>query len=116
MDTTRELLRFFGSAEGQEIFNDKKGSISARKDVAIRDGDNRQATFAAFRDDTITKIGATSLRAPQTWVDAVSAAIATFATNWKDGSPSEVQHTIDNYSDVLVTGCCSLMMTNCCPQ
>jgi glucose/mannose transport system substrate-binding protein len=116
MDTTRELLRFFGSAEGQEIFNDKKGSISARKDVAIRDGDNRQATFAAFRDDAITKIGATSLRAPQTWVDAVSAAIATFATNWKDGTPSEVQHTIDNYSDVLVTGCCSLMMTNCCPQ
>ena len=115
MDTTRELLRFFGSADGQKIFNEKKGSISARTDVGIPEGDNRQATFAAFSDMAITKIGATSLRAPQTWVDAVSKAIATFATDWKTGSPSEVQHTIRNYSDVLLDSCCSLM-TGCCPQ
>jgi len=102
---TRELLRFFGSQEGQRIFNEKKGSISARTDVAIPENDNRQATAAAFSDDNITKIGATSILAPQTWVDAASKALATFATNWKDASPSEVQHTIDNYRDVLPSCC-----------
>jgi glucose/mannose transport system substrate-binding protein len=102
---TKELLRFFGSADGQQIFNLKKGSISARTDVEIPAGDNRQATFAAFSDDAIKKIAATSLRAPQTWVNAVSKALATFATDWKDGTPSEVQHTMKNYSDVLQDAC-----------
>jgi glucose/mannose transport system substrate-binding protein len=116
MDTTKELLRFFGSVDGQKIFNEKKGSISARTDVPLPAGDNREATLAAFSDNTITKIGATSIRAPQTWVDAVSKALAAFATNWKDATPSEVQHTIRNHRDVLITSCCSLMMTSCCPQ
>jgi len=102
---TKELLRFFGSPEGQQIFNEKKGSISARVDVAIPANDNRQATAAAFSDQTITKIAATSILAPQTWVDAASKALAAFATNWKDASPSEVQHTIDNYRDVLPRCC-----------
>jgi glucose/mannose transport system substrate-binding protein len=101
--TTKELLAFFGSVDGQKIFNEKKGSISARTDVPIPAGDNRQATFDAFRDSAIKKIGATSLLAPQTWVNAVSKALAAFATDWKTGSPSEVQHTIYNYRDVLMT-------------
>lgn len=116
---TRELLRFLGSADGQEIFNVKKGSISARSDVAIPAGDNRQATFEAFSASSIKKIAATSLRAPQTWVDAVSKALAAFATDWKSSTPSEVQHTMANYSDVLQDACLLLAVdrpsTRCGP-
>jgi glucose/mannose transport system substrate-binding protein len=106
VENTKKLLSVFGSIEGQKIFNEKKGSISARTDVPIPDDDNRRATFAAFSDSKITKIAATSLLAPQTWVDAASKALATFATDWRTGTPSEFQHTIHNYKDVLLDSRC----------
>ena len=101
---TKKLLEVFGSRDGQKIFNEKKGSISARRDVEIPEDDSRRPTFEAYRDaDKI--IGATSILAQQSYVDALSAALANFARNWHDATASEVQHTLDNYRDQLLSSC-----------
>jgi glucose/mannose transport system substrate-binding protein len=102
---TKKLLGVFGSARGQEIFNQHKGSISARLDVEILADDDRKPTFDAFRDPKKLKIAATSILAQQTYVDAVSGALANFAKNWRTATASEVQHTMDNYRDLLVKSC-----------
>jgi glucose/mannose transport system substrate-binding protein len=102
---TKKLLAVFGSARGQEIFNQHKGSISARLDVEINDDDARKPTFDAFRDINTTKIAATSILAKQTYVDAVSGALANFAKDWRTATASEVQHTMDNYRDLLMKSC-----------
>jgi glucose/mannose transport system substrate-binding protein len=102
---TKKVLRVFGSPGGQEIFNQHKGSISARTDVEIAFSDDRRPTFDAFRDEATIKIAATSILAQQTYVDAVSAALANFAENWRAGTASEVQHTMNNYSDLLMKSC-----------
>jgi glucose/mannose transport system substrate-binding protein len=100
---TKKLLGVFGSPDGQRIFNAKKGSISARLDVEPSESDERRPTFEAFRDESIIKIPATSIRAQQVYVTAISGALANFARNWRDvtATPSEIQHTILNYRDVL---------------
>lgn len=102
---TKKLLGVFGSARGQEIFNKHKGSISARLDVEILDDDARKPTFDAFRDPAKVKIAATSILVKQTYVDAVAAALANFASNWRTATASEVQHTMDNYRDLLIKSC-----------
>jgi glucose/mannose transport system substrate-binding protein len=104
VDDTKKLLQVFGSQEGQRIFNEKKGSISARRDVVIPENDSRRPTFEAFRDAT-TIVGATSILAQQSYVDAISAALANFARNWQDATASEVQHTLNNYRDQLLSSC-----------
>jgi hypothetical protein len=91
--------------EGQRIFNEKKGSISARLDVELAADDERLPTFQAFRDANTTKIAATSILAQQTYVDAVSKALAAFAVDGPDGNATAVQHTMDNYSDLLIGSC-----------
>lgn len=104
-DDTKGVLRVFGSVEGQRIFNEKKGSISARVDVEIATDDERRPTFEAFRDVNVNKVAATAILAQQTYVEAVSLALADFAFHWQDGNASAVQHTMDNYSDLLIGSC-----------
>ena len=62
-------------------------------------------TFDAFRNSGTIKIAATSILAQQSYVDAVSAALANFARNWQDATASEVQHTMNNYRDQLLDSC-----------
>jgi glucose/mannose transport system substrate-binding protein len=104
-EDTKNVLRVFGSTDGQQIFNEKKGSISARLDVKISEDDDRWPTFQAFGDETITKIAATSILAQQTYVDAISKALGDFAFHWQEGNATAVQHTMDNYSDLLMGSC-----------
>jgi glucose/mannose transport system substrate-binding protein len=104
-EDTKNVLRVFGSVDGQQIFNAKKGSISARLDVEISSDDARRPTFDAFRDMNTTKIAATSILAQQTYVDAISKALGEFAIHPADGNATAVQHTMDNYSDLLMGSC-----------
>jgi len=104
-EETKNVLRVFGSVPGQQIFNEKKGSISARLDVQISADDDRWPTFQAFGDVTVKKIAATSILAQQTYVDAISNALADFAFHWQEGNATAVQHTMDNYSDLLMGSC-----------
>ena len=48
---------------------------------------------------------ATSILAPQSYLDAIGRALAEFATARENGNPSNVQHTLDNYADVLLASC-----------
>ena len=77
-EDTRKVLNVFGSAEGQKIFNELKGSISARLDVEIADDDDRRPTYDDFvaADAADKVIPATSILAQQAYVDAISAALA----------------------------------------
>jgi len=106
-DDTDKLLKKFGSQDGQRIFNKIKGSISARLDVEVAPDDDRRPTYDDFSDANANGriFAATSILAQQTWVDAMSAALAIFADNGPAGNASEVQHTMDNYADLLLMSC-----------
>jgi hypothetical protein len=101
------VLNVFGSTQGQKIFNELKGSISARLDVQIADGDDRRPTY----DDFVAAgaagkvIPATSILAQQAYVDAISAALANYADKYPNGVASDVLHTLDNYADLLLSSC-----------
>ena len=56
---------------------------------------------------------ATSILAPQIYLDAIGKALAEFASAREKGNPSIVQHTLDNYADVLLTSCWPMPATNC---
>ena len=101
------MLNVFGSTQGQKIFNELKGSISARLDVQIADDDDRRPTYDDFvaAGATGKVIPATSILAQQTYVDAISAALADYADKYPNGVVSDVQHTLDNYSDLLFSSC-----------
>ena len=106
-DDTFNLLQVFGSQKGQDIFNPIKGSISARYDSNIDDAHYdamAKQTYADFQNAT-TKVPATSILAPQTYVDAISGALAEFATARDNANPSTVQHALDNYADILQSSC-----------
>jgi len=104
-DDTMNLLRVFGSQPGQDIFNPLKGSISARSDSAIDKYDAMaQQTFQDYRNAN-TIVPATSILAPQTYVDAISKALADFAEAGDNANPSIVQHTLDDYQDILLKSC-----------
>jgi glucose/mannose transport system substrate-binding protein len=104
-DDTLKLLHVFGSKEGQQTFNLLKGSISARMDVEVPLDDDRRPTFDAFHDSETLIVPATSILVQQTYVDAISAALANFAREGPNGSASEVQHALDNHSDILFSSC-----------
>jgi glucose/mannose transport system substrate-binding protein len=107
IDDTMNLLRVFGSRPGQDIFNPLKGSISARSDSMIDNGDYdamAQQTFQDYRNAN-TIVPATSILAPQTYVDAISKALADFAGAGDAANPSTVQHTLDDYQDILRKSC-----------
>ena len=93
--------------QGQKIFNELKGSISARLDVQIADDDDRRPTY----DDFVAAgaagkvIPATSILAQQAYVDAISAALANYADKYPNGVASDVLHTLDNYADLLLSSC-----------
>jgi glucose/mannose transport system substrate-binding protein len=104
-----KLLKLFGSQPGQDIFNPLKGSISARSNSDIDNpmygyDDMAKQTFRDYRNAT-TIVPATSILAPQIYVDAISEALAEFATAGDAANPSMVQHTLDNYQDILRNAC-----------
>ena len=105
-DTTK-LLRFFGSDVGQRLFNKIKGSISARLDVEVDVDDDRRPTYEDFGAASASNMifPATAILAQQTWVDAMSTALAHFASSFPNGAASEVEHAMDNYSDLLRSSC-----------
>jgi glucose/mannose transport system substrate-binding protein len=102
---TEKLLKVFASADGQRDFNYSKGSISARGDVKILEDDDRRPTFDDFHRQGTMIVEATSILAQQTYIDAMSTALAAFARDRPNGSASEVQHALDNYSDLLFSSC-----------
>jgi glucose/mannose transport system substrate-binding protein len=106
-ENTRKLLKVFGSAEGQKIFNQFKGSISARLDVEIAYDDDRRPTYDDFVAAGAAEkvIPATSIVAQQAYVDAISAALAAYADKYPNGVVSDVLHTLENYSDLLLSSC-----------
>ena len=98
-----DLLRVFGSREGQDTFNPIKGSIPARKDANVEAYDvMAQNNINDFRDaaaaDPTMLVPATALLAPPEFTDAVEHALATFVV---DGNASAVLHTLDNWYDLL---------------
>jgi len=106
-EDTRKVLNVFGSAAGQQIFNQFKGSISARLDVEIAADDDRRPTYDDFvaADAADKVIPATSILAQQAYVDAISAALADYADKYPNGVVSDVLHTLDNYADLLLSSC-----------
>ncbi|HXU01977.1 MAG TPA: ABC transporter substrate-binding protein [Polyangia bacterium] len=118
VNDTLNLLNVFGSRDGQDIFNPIKGSISARTDSQIMNGkydDMAKQTFDDFVN--ANKVPATSILAPQTYLDAIGKALAEFAKTRENGdatgNASIVQHTLDNYADVLLASCWPKPAANC---
>jgi len=97
-----DLLRVFGSREGQDTFNPIKGSIPARKDARVEAYDvMAQRNIDDFRQaaaDPSMLVPATAMLAPPEFTDAIEKALATFAV---DGNASTVLHTLDNWYDLL---------------
>jgi glucose/mannose transport system substrate-binding protein len=109
MEGTLELLRLFGSKEGQNAFNPLKGSIPARNDATADPADaalydaHFQQTILDFRGAT-NRVPATSILVPQEFIDAVDKALYYFAgagNTTEVGNKSIVLHTIANWYDVL---------------
>jgi glucose/mannose transport system substrate-binding protein len=97
-----DLLKVFGSREGQDTFNPIKGSIPARRDASTAAYDvMAQRTINDFRQaaaDSTTLVPATAILAPPEFIDAIEKALARFAI---DGNASAVLHTLDNWYDLL---------------
>jgi glucose/mannose transport system substrate-binding protein len=110
---TSDLLNLFGSRQGQDIFNPIKGSISARSDSDITNGYDAMAQQTFYDFTYSKKVPATSILAPQSYLDAIGRALAEFATARENGNPSIVQHTLDNYADVLLASCWPTPAVNC---
>ncbi len=97
-----DLLKVFGSREGQDTFNPIKGSIPARKDASTDAYDvMAQRTINDFRSaalDPMTLVPATALLAPPEFIEAIDKALARFVV---DGNASALLHTLDNWYDLL---------------
>jgi glucose/mannose transport system substrate-binding protein len=107
-EDTVKLLKLFGSRDGQDTFNPIKGSISARKDAAIEKYDAMsKQTFDDFlaAEEAKSIVPATSILAQQLYLDAIGEVLGDFADEPAVGSVSKVQHTLDNYADVLRSSC-----------
>jgi glucose/mannose transport system substrate-binding protein len=98
---TLDLLRVFGSKEGQDTFNPIKGSISARSDAdTTKYDDMAKRTIAEFRqasqDDKI--VPATAILAPPDFINDIDPVLRQFL---QDGNKSVVVHGIANHYDIL---------------
>jgi glucose/mannose transport system substrate-binding protein len=104
---TLKMLHLFASREGQDIFNPLKGSISARLDSKIENDQYDAIAKQTFADFVAASpiVPATSILAPQVYIDAISRALADFAKARDNANPSIVQHTLDDYADVLRSSC-----------
>jgi glucose/mannose transport system substrate-binding protein len=113
-ENTLNMLKLFGSREGQDVFNPIKGSISARNDSDIGN-DAYDAMAKQTYDDfnNAEQVPATSILAPQTYLDAIGKSLAEFAKARENGNPSLVRHTLDNYADVLLASCWPKPAVNC---
>jgi glucose/mannose transport system substrate-binding protein len=106
-----DVLEMFASAEGQDLFNPIKGSISARDDTDVAAYDRMaQETIAAFRDashDDGRLVPATAILCPPEYVTRINQALAAFVDVVDPpqplalDNPSFLLHTLDNWSDLL---------------
>ncbi len=72
-------LKTVGSAEGQEAFNTKKGSIPVRTDADASAYDEyQQAAMQAFSEDTIVPSLAHGAAAPVAWLTEITSAVGQF--------------------------------------
>jgi glucose/mannose transport system substrate-binding protein len=98
-----DLLELFGSAEGQNLFNPIKGSISPRKDAdtSVYKDPMAQRTIADFQLAAMNPemlVPATAIVTPPAYLHAIRPVLAQFAI---DGNISVVLHALNNYADIL---------------
>ena len=102
---TIDILKLFGSKEGQDTFNPIKGSISPRSDTDTTVYDQMgQQTISDFRQASdsspSTVVAATAILAPPEFMNEINTVLLQFVA---DGNQSTVIHAIANYYDVLQT-------------
>ena len=107
-EEAQKLLSVFGSRGRPEDLQRMKGSISARLDVEIAPDDDRRPTYDDFvdagNDGKIIRGDVDSRPADLLGRDQRRAR-RTSPDKGADGSISEVQHTLDNYADLIRTSC-----------
>lgn len=78
-DGAKAWLSVVGSAEGQEAFNTKKGSIPVRTDAdPAAYNEYQQAAMEAFGQDTIVPSLAHGAAAPVAWLTEITSAVGQF--------------------------------------
>lgn len=78
-DGAKAWLSVVGSAEGQEAFNTKKGSIPVRTDAdPAAYNEYQQAAIEAFGQDTIVPSLAHGAAAPVAWLTEITSAVGQF--------------------------------------
>lgn len=95
---TLDLLTTFGTQEGQDLFNPKKGSISPRNDTDVTHYDDMAKQTIADFNTAPEVVAATAILAPPEFMNAINDALLTFL---KDGNKSGVIHAIANHYDIL---------------
>ena len=74
-------LKTVGSADGQEAFNTKKGSIPVRTDAdPMAYNEYQQAAMKAFADDTIVPSLTHGAAAPVAWSNEIMSAVGQFGS------------------------------------
>jgi glucose/mannose transport system substrate-binding protein len=77
-----DWLRTVGSPEGQQAFNEKKGSIPARTDADPQDyGVYQQSAMDDFASDTIVPSLAHGAAASLAWVEEITSAVGKFSAD-----------------------------------
>ncbi|MGN6577633.1 MAG: ABC transporter substrate-binding protein [Nocardioides sp.] len=80
-DGAKAWLKTVGSADGQQAFNTKKGSIPVRTDADPSVyNDYQQAAIKAFAQDTIVPSLAHGAAAPVAWLNDITSAVGQFGT------------------------------------
>ncbi|MPZ61653.1 MAG: extracellular solute-binding protein [Propionibacteriales bacterium] len=87
---TENWLRTVGSAEGQEAFNTKKGSIPVRTDADPQAyGEYQQEAMQDWQSDTIVPSLAHGAAAPLGWLEEITSAIGEFSSSKDTGKLQE---------------------------
>ena len=80
-DGAKAWLKTVGSADGQEAFNTKKGSIPVRTDAdPAAYNEYQQAAMKAFADDTIVPSLTHGAAAPVAWSNEIMSAVGQFGS------------------------------------
>ena len=114
-ETRSNLLEAVRIARRAGHLQSDQGSISARGDSDIDDTTgttrwrSRRSTTSARR----RMCPARRSWRRRVYLDAISGALAEFAKARENGNPSIVQHTLDNYADVLLASCWPTPAANC---